>query len=186
MVTFSLAATSGLVPYAVGIANAPAPLTHDYTMTSTIHFDSLKPTELGLAARVDINNLNLYEASLNPINGYLAIVKITGGTGFDNVETYQVPNFSINQDYTLQFTVSGSELSATVSGGNLAAPVTISGTDSDFTSGQMGIFAFKKDANLVTGTWNNATISEPVPEPGTVALLIAGSLALLGWRFRRG
>ena len=100
-----------------------------------------------------------------------------------------ISGFDIAKDYGLKFDVNGSSLSATLyDGADVVGSIihTDDGTHGGaaLTTGKVGFFANQQTAGLlVQGEWLNATI---IPEPGAIAMLIAGSLALLGWaRLRR-
>jgi hypothetical protein len=166
---------------------------NNYGLVAGLHFTN--QTEIGFAARGDLDHLDAYAASLNPTNGYLALVKIIGGGSFVNLDIGKVQGFDASNDYTLGFDVQGSNLAAYLwdqtgarctlydgqSGPRQNTYVdSLIATDSTYTSGVVGMFMFKHAAP-VEGQWNNARILSTIPEPGTAAISIAGALALLGW-----
>ena len=172
------ATTSADVPYDGFVAASQ--FEDNYSLFAKLHFTN--STELGLIARANTATLGLYEVSFNPSydtdgKGRLAMGRITGGAETNLTEQRYI-DFSYDKDYGLKFDVNGSSLSATLYDGAKVIG-SISATDATYSTGSVGFLAYKR-ADNVQGEWLNATISS-IPEPGAIAMLIAGSLALLGW-----
>jgi hypothetical protein len=171
----------GGVYFAVGVGNSP--IGDNYVLSTTLHFDlsSGHATELGLLARSNLASQTGYSTSVNPTNGgYLALDKL-GGSGAGALATpLPIPNYDSNKDYELVFTVNGSSLTSTVYDGTTPV-LTLSGSDSSLTTGQIGVIDLPPlAAGYLSGTFLNSSVGS-VPEPGTIAMLAAGALALLGW-----
>jgi hypothetical protein len=171
-----LTAAAATAPY---LAAVTTPSGNDYDLWTQVDFEN--ETELGLLARGNVGSLSLYEASINPNNGYAALVRIDFGAG-TNLGTFAIPGFSTSKQYGLRLTVSGSDLSAKIYESDWSYLGKISATDSTYTTGAIGLFELQHSGKVCDGTFIT-------PEPGAVSSLIAGAMALLGWaglRRRRG
>jgi hypothetical protein len=173
---------------AYGAAVGVSPVGDNYTTTTTLHFSDAT-TEIGLFGRGNLEDAQVYEASFNPNNKYLALVRINNATSFSNLATKLYDAFDINKDYTLQLTIDGSSLRGDLfDGSTVVARVTAN--DSTYSTGYMGVIELNHGTSGMAGQFLNSTITLPVPapalpEPGTVVSLLAGTLSLLGWRFLR-
>jgi hypothetical protein len=172
--------------YAAGVGNSP--IGDNYVLSTHLQFDMSHPTELGLLARANVLLGQAYSASLNPANGYLALDKLAGGGGTALAGATHISGFDASKDYELVFSANGSTLTGSVYDG-LTQVASLTGTDSDFTTGQIGVIDIYPNPGggaSLGGTFNNSTVSS-IPEPGTVVMLTAGALALFGWaNLRRG
>jgi hypothetical protein len=181
--------TGGMLPMMLGLANPDPTLNNNYILTADVTFDVV--TELGLIARGDVNNGKTYELSVDTTNGYFNLVKITTTSTFTNLIT--LPTFAgggalLGQTVSLDWMVEtvGSDvhlLGHVYQGGVLKNTIDYLDNGSKggapYLSGSIGTYSIKKNVP-VEGHWANLTISS-IPEPGTVAMLIAGVLGLLGW-----
>jgi len=175
----TLQAVSTAVPGVGGLGNSLYS-GNDYALTASLTFTNTN-TELGLAARANAGTMSLYELSLNPANGYLALVKITGGSSFANLAAEQITGFASTKDYTITLSVTGDALTGYLYEAQSLVS-TLHATDASFTTGQVGVFALQHNGALIDGTWTNLSM---VPEPVSLSLLgLAGTLVLVRRRQR--
>jgi hypothetical protein len=157
---------------------------NDYTLTATLHWTQTTAA-LGLLERGNFDTFQLYEASMNPADKYLSLVKVDGGlSGIHNLATYKYDAFDPANDYKMTLTAKGSALTASLYQMDGTLIQTLSATDSSFATGMVGVQGLVNAAPGVDGHFFNATITDAppaAPEPGTIAMLIAATFALLGW-----
>jgi hypothetical protein len=181
--------TGGMLPMMLGLANPDPTLNNNYILTADVTFDVV--TELGLIARGDVNNGKTYELSVDTTNGYFNLVKITTTSTFVNLMT--LPTFAgsgalLGQTVSMDWKVEtiGSDvhlLGHVYQGGELKNTIDYldngSKGGSPYLSGSIGTYSIKKNV-AVEGHWSNLTVNA-IPEPGSIAMLVAGVLGLLGW-----
>ncbi len=160
------------------------PSTQDFALHATISSDSACEPGLGLRS----TGYNGYLLTANLHGGSFNLIKVTGGDA-DNLVSNNYGWLNSSGQYDMTFSAEGSDLYAKlVDVSNPANYAVYNYSDSSYTTGNFGLVLFATSGTAgspINGTWTNLDIGAPVPEPGTVALLIAGSLALLGWRIRR-
>ena len=170
------------------------PSTQDFSLYGQI--SSATRSEVGFGARSTgyygyILDVNFDAQAFN-------LIKVTGGAGA-NLAFDRVPWISATGVYDMIFSLQGNHLvGKLVDASNPGNVDWLSTYDSSDTSGNCGMTLFATapfagdsiappslgSAGMVTqGSWNNLDFGSPIaaPEPGTVAMLVAGSLALLGW-----
>jgi hypothetical protein len=178
----------------LGVGAVPAAVLadtgNDYYIKGNITFNSL--SEMGFFARGNSTLGQGYAGCINASDGNINLYKFDGlnvvdetPDGFHSTSGHyfghgDVPAIGIDDTYGLGLSVAGSSLRLDVWSADFSSLLTsVYATDSSLTpltSGFVGVCAAKKDG-AIEGTWSNMTI----PEPGTIAMSIAGALALLGW-----
>jgi hypothetical protein len=164
-----------------------SPSSQDFALHARI--SSTLRSEVGFGLRS--NGYSGYLLDVNFNAGSFNMIKVTGGSGA-NMVTQALSPFSQTGTYDMVFSAQGSSLIGTLTDvANPANTWTLTHTDSSYTSGNFGMVLVATapvDAEHpgsagvpINGTWSNLDIGAPIPEPGSVAMLIAGALALLGW-----
>jgi hypothetical protein len=180
---------------------SPVDIGQDYTVSARIRFDTDIKTELGVIARFNENNNQMYEASLNPNNGgYFILNSVTGLVPTKLGDTHNgdvqgngtLASFNMLDDYVISLTVSGFKLDARcydATGTTLLKEIVYDDNPGVGQGGSWagtgllaGGFAFAASGSSgVAGHFLDHNITLPIPEPGAVAMLLTGALALLGW-----
>lgn len=192
----SLACSSVGVPACLAVQDV-ADYDYNYSIAATIDFDdnAANLAEIGLSACVTGGvSATGYTLGLNPNNdGYLALVEFAGAS-FEEQTNFQIPNFDADLTYNMKLVVEEISPGTLQIDGYLydMAGVELkhlSMTDSSPKTGTTaGTFTWNTagDINTVApqGYWADARISA-IPEPGTIALLCSGLLALVGFAYHR-
>ena len=186
---------TGAYPQVLGWADVPSK--DFYYIKGKITFDSL--SELGFIARADEGQGRCYAGAINATDGHINLYKYwdnkavteTADGFHSNSGGYfghgAVPAITVGETYGVGLLVNGPSLKFEVWNKDFSQLLTsINATDDSsnvYTTGVIGVCAAQK-TGAIEGTWSDMTVT--VPEPGTVAILVAGALALLGWaRLRR-
>jgi hypothetical protein len=155
-------------------------------------------TELGLFARGSQATGNVYILSLDPTSSPQASINFTKVIGLtDWVNLGDMPavlpggSAIVGNTYGLSLEVVNEGANVLLVGklfdgsGNLLQTTQCLdnglGGVAAYQSGLIGTFGFER-GGPIQGTWTNLAENQYVaPEPGTIAILAAGALALLGW-----
>lgn len=164
-------------------ATGVSPYGNDYALRADLVFNLESLTAIGLAVRVDVATSSMYGITLNPVDGWLALTKIQGGSPVADFGGYGIA-YDAGKTYTMSLGVTGNTLTGSLyDGATLLKTLVATDTDTPFTTGELGVFAFLPTGggDTVSGTWRNPSM---VPEPACLTLLgLAGGL--LAMRRRR-
>jgi hypothetical protein len=195
---YSISAPASPAPGQLGPARAASFLTGQSYGDFTVHYDisgysTANPQFMGVFARVStpgLGTLNGYAMGLDTTTGQLFISRVAAEQSLGPISASAVSGaltLSPSTTYSLSFTAVGSSFNGAIwdkATGTVLA--TVSGTDSNYASGEIGLgvaaqsFAAGASAQAVFGNLSVAS----VPEPSTWALAVTG-LAAVGWTMRR-
>jgi hypothetical protein len=142
-------------------------------------------TEAFVVARADTVAGNYYNLNIGGSRGgtFLSINKFSGFTSGASLGNVQIPAVQVGQDYNVEFGLDGSTLTGKVWLVGDPQPLSpqISLTDTSFDSGGigLGVSSFFNTAGPISDTYGAVTF---VPEPGSVAPLVALGLLCVGCR----
>ena len=194
---YSISALASPAPGQLGPARAGAFLTGqtygDFTISYQIQgFSTANSQFMGVFGRVSspgLGTLTGYAMGLDTTTSQLFISRVQGEVSQGPIGPSAVSaalTLSATETYSLSFTAVGSSFTGSISDRTGTELARISGTDSTFTSGQVGFGIAAQ--TLAAGATAQATFGNlqvaAVPEASTWALAGLG-FGLLGWNLRR-
>lgn len=153
------------------------PGSEDYALQGSVSSNS--SSEVGFGLRN--TGFNGYLLTTNFAAGSLNLIRIDAAAP-TNLISNNYAWINTSGTYDMTFSVEGSNLYGLLTDGVNTAEYNI--TDSSHASGNFGLVLFATASTAgqaVNGTWTGLDIGAPVPEPGTIVMLVVGALSLLGW-----